>query len=194
VPAGQTANVVAPTNSLKPKSSWIDPTNTLNPVEFTPVSVALSKWYDMGRVIARPPANTNPIFAFSGLDAQGLVDVDANGNVVAPDTSDIIVGYLGQRDPFTNYKQYKKGEEPRGNFVPTNATIKVEFQGANAIVDGSKEVDPGSFTSWSTSPSIADAHQFLRWRVTFDITADGSQLSPTTRLPSVQRLQVHSDF
>jgi len=194
VPAGSTATVVNPLFSLHPRESWLDSSNTLNPAEFTPISVALSAWYDMGRVITRPPADTNPVFAFSGLDAQGLVDVDASGNVTAPDTSDIVVGYLGQRDPLTNYKEYKKGEEPRGHFVPTNATIKVEFQGANAIVDGSKEVDPGSLTMWSPTPSIADAHQFLRWRITFDVTADGSQLTPSTRLPSVQRVRVRGSF
>jgi hypothetical protein len=194
VPAGSTATVTNAANSLLPQSSWLDPTNTLNPVEFTPVSVALSTWYDLGRSIARAPVSTNPIFSFTGLDGSGFVLTDVDGDVTAPDTADVVVGYMGQRDPLANYKTYKKGEEPRGNFVPTNASVRVEFQGANAVVEGSKEVDPGSLTPWSGSPSVADAHQFLRWRVTFDITADGSQLAPTTRRPVVQRVSVHADF
>ena len=194
VPGGETATVVSPTNSLKPLSSWVDPTNTLNPSEFTPVSMAVSKWFDLGRVTARPPAGTNPVFSFGGLDVQGFVITNADGTVASPSTTDIVCSYMGQRDPLTNYKLYKKGEEPRGDFIPTNAKVRVEFQGANAIAAGSKEVDPGSLTAWSSSPTVASSRQFLRWRITFDVTADGSLLAPNIRLPAVQSIQVHADF
>jgi hypothetical protein len=194
VPAGQTATVVNPSSGTKPTTSWVDPTNTLNPAEFTPASVAFSKWFDLGRVTSRPPLSTNPVFSFSGLDAQGFVATDASGNIPSPATVDIVAGYLGQRDPLTNYKLYKAGEEPRGDFVPTNATIRIEFQGANPIVEGSKEVDPATITAWARSPVFANGMQFLRWRITFDITADGSPFSPTTRIPAVQRIEVPVDF
>jgi len=194
VPAGQTATVVTPLASLKPDTSWVDPTNTLNPSEFTPVSMAISKWFDLGRVTARPPPGTHPVFSFGGLDLQGFVVTNPDGTIASPATTDIVCGYLGQRDPLTNYKLYKKGEEPRGDFIPTNATVRVEFQGASAVAEGSKEVDPGSLTAWSPSPSVASSRQFLRWRITLDITADGSQLAPTTRLPAIHRVQVHADF
>ena len=91
-------------------------------------------------------------------------------------------------------KLYLRGEEPRPDFVPVNATVTVEFQGADALVAGSKEVDPASLTVWSGEVAIANGHQFLRWRVTFDLTADGSDLTTATRRPVVERLEVEADF
>ena len=197
VPAGQTATVVNPgsteTNgSIRPPGSWIDTTNTLAPVEFTPVSIALSKWFDFGRVITRAPVGTNPVFGFSGTGGTGFVATDGAGNVVSPETADIVCGYLGQIDPGTG--TYLPGEEPRPDFIPPNATVKVEFQGADALAEGSKEIDPATQTAWSNKVSIASGKQFLRWRITFDLTADGSVLSPSSRRPIVERIQVHVDF
>ncbi len=200
VPKGSTATVIKPgttdTNgSIRPPSSWVDTTNTLAPVEFTPISVAVSTWYDFGRVIDRSPSNTNPVFSFRGLKPDGLVETDPMnpGYLLSPDTSDIVCGYLGQIDP-NNGITYKVGEEPKHQFIPTNATIRVEFQGARAIVEGSKEIDPLSVTAWSASPAVASSRQFIRWRITFDTTADNSQLTPDTRLPIVERLEIHADF
>ena len=197
VPVGATATVVNPgtteTNgSIRPPASWIDSTNTLAPVEFTPLSVALSEWFDLGRVIERSPVGTNPVFAFSGTNLGGFVLTDVDGNVLSPESIDITCGYLGQFDPIA--KTYLPGEEPRADYIPTNATVKVEFQGANALVAGSKEVDPASVTAWSGGISIASGHQFIRWRVTFDLAADASQLTTSSRRPVVERLQIHADF
>jgi len=192
VPAGLTATVVSSSTSLRPSSAWIDPSNTLNPVEFTPISVAISTWFDLGRVTNRPPATTNPVFSFQGLDAQGFVVTDSAGNVVSPSTTDVVCSYLGQFDPVL--KRYKPGEDPRADFIPLNASVKVEFQGANPIVEGSKEVDPATLTNWSPTPSVASGRQFLRWRITLDVTADGSALSPSTRLPIVESIQVDAQF
>jgi len=195
VPAGTTATVVHPgtndTNgSLRPPSSWIDPTNTLAPVEFTSLSVALSAWYDFGRIVAR--GGGVPALSFGGLDANGFVATDGAGHVLAPSTTDILCGYLGQIDPLT--KTYLPGEEPRADFIPPNAKVKVEFQGADAIVAGSKEVDPATLTAWSPTVTVASGRQFVRWRVTFDTTADGSPLAPSTRRPIVERVEIHADF
>jgi hypothetical protein len=195
VPAGTVATVVNPgttdTNgSIRPPGSWIDPTNTLAPVEFTPISIALSTWHDFGRVIAR--GGGLPTFSFGGLDGSGYVVTDGAGYVLAPATTDILCGYLGQIDPLT--KTYMAGEEPRANFIPLNAKVKVEFQGADAIVEGSKEVDPATLTTWSPDVTTASGRQFIRWRVTFDTTADGSPLTPATRRPIVERVEIHADF
>jgi hypothetical protein len=191
VPAGERANVVN-ASSIVPVSSWVDTTNTLNPAEFTPTSVGLSRWYDMGRMIRRPPANTNPLFAFRGLDPNGYVATDSAGNVIDPASNDFTCGYLGQKDPVT--KKYILGEEPRADWVPPSATVRIEFQGGNAVVEGSKEVDPATLTPWSGTPTIADGMQFLRWRITFDITADGSDLTAHSRRPVVLQLGVDAEF
>ena len=196
VPVGSTATVVAPgtdvNGSVRPLASWIDPSNSLAPVEFTPLSVALSTWYDFGRVIARSPSGTNPVFSFTGLDGSGNVATDGAGNVLSPDTCDIVVGYLGQLDSLTG--TYAPGEEPRTNFVPPNAKVKVQFQGADSIVEGSKEINPSSLTAWSSDVSVANGKRFIRWRVTFDTTFDGSTLTPETRRPIVERIEIHAEF
>jgi hypothetical protein len=192
VPLGETAIVVDPGASLLPLDSWIDPGNTFNPSEFTALSVAISSWWDLGRVTQRPPSGTNPAFAFGGLDAAGFVVTDAGGDVSEPAATDVVCGYLGQIDPVT--RTYRPGEEPRADFIPVNATIRVEFQGASAIAEGSKEVDPATLTGWSPTPSVADSRQFLRWRITFDVGADGTPLSPSTRLPIVESISVRAEF
>ena len=123
----------------------------------------------------------------------GLVQTDASGNVLDPAHTDVVCDYLGQLDPIT--RQYKPGQEPRSDFIPPNATVKVEFQGASAVVEGSKEIDPASTTLWAASPSVANGMQFIRWRITFDLTANsGGSLAPDTPRPTVQSIQVTSDF
>jgi hypothetical protein len=191
VPAGTTATVVT-IASIVPLTSWIDPNNVAHPVDFTSLSAAVSQWYDLGRAIARPPAFTNPAFDFSGLDAYGFVPTDADGYVVDPAHVDVVCDYLGQIDPKT--KQYRPGQEPRSDFIPTNASVRVEFQGGDAVVEGSREVDPASTTSWSSTAAIANGHQFLRWRVTFDLTAHGETLEPDLPRPTVQSVKVGARF
>jgi hypothetical protein len=143
-------------------------------------------------MVARQPGTT-PSFTFGGLDANGIVMTDVDGYVLDPAGTDIECDYLGEYDEV--HHVYKSGKEPKADFIPPNATVKVEFQGANAIVEGSKEVDPASITLWGTSSSVANGFQFIRWRVTFDLTANTSDpLSPVTPRPTVQKVQVHSQF
>ena len=198
VPFGLTASVANPSSSLLPRTSWVDPNNTFNPSEFTPLSVALSAWYDMGRMIDRPPAGTNPVFEFlvEGVPRSDgdptTIPTDGSGGVLNPAGTDIQCDYLGQIDPTTG--QFLPGEEPRSDYIPTNAEIHVEFQGANAMAPGSKEVDAATLTAWSASPEIANGLQFLRYRITFDVTADGSALAADVRLPTVQNIKVRARF
>ncbi|MBL8842806.1 MAG: hypothetical protein JNL90_14910 [Planctomycetes bacterium] len=195
VASGSTATVVFPgtsdTNgSLRPPSSWIDPTNTLVPVESGPISRALSTWYDFGRISAR--SSGAPLLGFTGVDGAGFVLTDGSGNVVAPDLADFRCLYRGRINPATG--DYEAGEEPQLDFVPVNATVQIEFQGADAIVPGSKEIDPATLTAWSGDVAIASGRQFLRWRVTFDLAADGSDLTLRSRRPALEQLQLHADY
>ncbi len=197
VPFGTLANV-EDKGSIVPKRSWVDQKNERNPAAFTPFSVAQSVWYDVGRMIARTENGASPVFRFkvAGIFVDpgddGLVDVDAEGYVVEPDQTDIVCDYLGLRDSLTG--DYLEGEEPRSDFIPRNASVRVEFQGGDAIAEGSKEVNPDSETAWSPSPSIADGKQFIRYRITFDITADDSALRPMMPLPAVQEIIVDAEY
>ncbi len=193
VPVGQLANVE--NSSLITRASWVDKPNTRNPAEFTPVSVALSNWYDFGRVIDRPPKGTNPVYSFRGLDPEtGRVLTDAFGNVQDPGKADIRVDFLGVADP-ANPGQFLPGLQPRANAIPPNASVTVEFEGADAVRPGSKEIDPESLTGWGPSPSVANGKQFLRYRITFDVTArEGDELHPDTPRPTVQSLSIRAEF
>ncbi len=198
LPAGQTATVVDSKGAFPRRSAkydplpWIDQSNTLNPVEFTPISMAISTWYDLGRMVARQPG-TSPTFTFGGLDPSGLVLTDADGNVLDPAGTDIECDYLGEYDEV--HHAYKAGKSPKSDFIPPNASVRVEFQGANAIVEGSKEVDPSSTTIWSGSSSVASGCQFVRWRITFDLTANTNDpLTPDTPRPTVQKIQIHAQY
>ena len=63
-----------------------------------------------------------------------------------------------------------------------------------ALAEGSKEVDPDSFTDWGADPVAFAGYQFLRYRITFDIAADGSDLEPDSRRPVVNSIRILSEF
>ncbi len=192
VPRGQRAEVED--RSGITGGAWVDSANTRNPSEFTPVSVALSRWYDMGRTIDRAPRGSNPVFRFRGLDpATGQVLTDEAGNVLDPQLSDVRVDFLGLPDP-ANPGGFLPGLEPRAHSIPSNATVTVEFQGAQGLSPGSKEIDPESVTDWAPSPGVANGMQFLRYRILFDLTAGGGELSPTTPRPTVQSITIRAEF
>ncbi len=193
VPPGQTAQVED--RSSVTGRAWVDKNNVRNPSEFTPISVALTQWYDMGRVIDRPPKNTNPVYSFQGLDPEtGQVLTDEFGNVLDPQGASIRVDFLGVSDPRIPGR-FLPGKEPKANFIPPNATIHVEFEGADAVSPGSKEADPLTRTGWSPNPEVANGKQFLRYRITFDIAARaGDTLTPETPRPTVQEIAVRAEF
>ena len=153
----------------------------------------VSHWIDTGRVLTRPPTGTNPIFHFWGTDGAGRVLTDPEGFLLNPASLPFQIDYLGQLDPRTG--GYFRGEEPVENFVPRNASVTIEFQGADAIAEGSREVDPASLSGWDPDPAaVANGRQLIRWRITFDVTADGSELDARTRRPAVQRLELPFEF
>ena len=93
-----------------------------------------------------------------------------------------------------NPGKYLPGESPKANFIPLNTSVRVQFQGANAVAPGSKDVDPSTVTAWNASATIADGMQFIRWRITFDISEDDSAIGPTTPRPSVQWIGGQATF
>jgi hypothetical protein len=197
LPAGQLAQVEDPA-SLIPVSSWVDSQNLANPAQFSPVSTAASRWFDLGQTIERPPAATNPMYEFfvngapvSGA-SDGLIATDAQGFVLDPKNTDIVCDYAGEVDPVTG--KFIPGEEPIEDFIPPNATVQVEFQGASAVAPGSKEVDPNTLTAWSPTPAIADSRQFLRYRIRFTLNADGSPFTPALRRPAVRGIRIRTSF
>ncbi len=193
VPFGQTAVVDdQDLSGFVPPEAWVDTDNQLNPVEFSPRSNAVSQWIDLGRVIARPPDGANPRFEFNGTDAKGAVITDFDGFINEPHTKPFEIHYLGQIDPLT--RDYYEGEEPRANWIPPKAEIFIEFQAADAIAEGSKEVDPETITNWNASITVADGRQFVRFRVTFDLTANGGQISSRIRRPVFKNLELGFQF
>ena len=192
VPAGLAAQVEN-TNSISPPEAWVDSANKRNPALFTPISAATSVWYDMGRVTERPPENLNPVFAFRGTDDLGFVMTDDDGNVIDPGNASIRCDYLGQFDPF-NPGGYKDGEEPRANYIPPTASVQVLFQGGDPVVPGSKEVDIKTMTTWEPDIEIASGLQFVRYKIVFDIAADGNPVHPESPRPAVQWISLDSEF
>jgi len=183
VPRGSQASV-DPSAKLT-RAAWVDKNNGKNPSPFSDTSVAQSRWLDLGRVIDRGLPGTRPVFAFLGTDANGFVRTDAAGNVLDAGAIDLRCDFLGVPDPFQP-GGYLPGLAPRADFVPPNTSVKVEYQGADAMAPGSKDVDPNTLTSWSPDPAVADGRQFLRWRVVFDLSVDDTAIGPSTPRPSLQ--------
>jgi hypothetical protein len=190
VPAGLTPQIGA-NIFIKPDLGPGQSAVKFPPSEITPISVAQTTWIDVGRVITR--SNTSPTWAFRGTDPNtGFVITDPSGDIPNPDQNTIRVDMLPVVDPVTGMIL----EPGKGNFIPQDNTVKVEFQGGDADVPGSKDV--GAVTAWSPTIDIANGHQFVRYRVTFNI-ADvsknpGAQLSPDSRLSAVRFIKLPFDF
>ncbi len=197
VPFGKVANVERPSDLTG--NAWSDRNNIRNPVEFTPFSQAASEWYDMGWATTRAPQNATPSFRFRGLDSEGFVMTDDDGFVTDPSRTDIRVDYLGQVDP-DQAGEFLPGQEPRSHFIPPNASVRVEFQGANAVAPGSKEIDPATLMpgpdEWSPKATIADGMQFIRYRVTFNVAENPDIEFPgiVPPLPTVQKISIRAEF
>lgn len=77
------------------------------------------------------------------------------------------------------------------DWLPNSASIRIEFQGAPA--DAFQHADETHATAWSSdvnSLRSASGLAFLRFRVTFDLSADGSTLSTASPRPSLEFLRV----
>lgn len=188
VPLGSVARMQG---TIQPATSWVDPLNERQPAEFGSVSMGVSRWIDLGRTIDRASDGSRPAFSFLGTDASGAVIRDANGFILQPEQQSFRVGYLGRVDEETGL--FFPGEEPVADWIPTNAEVWIEFQGADAIAPGSKEVG-SSGTAWSPDPGVAQGRQFVRFRVRFDVATDGSQITAATRKPAVLELRVDLEF
>lgn len=189
VPMGRVPTVGA--GAVIPASSYLDPTNTVNPVDYGPLSRAVSRWIDLGRSIARPSGGAR--FRFTGTDpATGQVLTDALGFLPDPASLPFEIDYLGRLNPAT--REYFTGEEPREDWIPPGATVVIEFRAADAMAPGSKEVNPDSLGDWTPDWNQIAGRQFVRWRVTFNVSADGQPIGPKTRRPVMHRLQLDFDF
>jgi hypothetical protein len=157
--------------------------STLNPVTY-----ALSKWLDMGRVIERPSVNgeTVPLFeAFEGIMGDGpwgLVNTQ-NGFVVnasIPDFNDIEVDApdLGISD-----------------YIPDTNEVAIQFQATDALVPGSKvpNEDPGVVSDWTWDLDSLNGRQFLRFRIKLDV-AKGTEMKPENYKPQVNKVRIRFQY
>ncbi|MFO0981460.1 MAG: Ig-like domain-containing protein [Planctomycetota bacterium] len=161
--------------------------------EITPVSIAQSTWIDVGQVIQR--SGTSPTWSFRGTDAAtGYVITDAEGNVIDPERNTIKVDMQAILDPITG-AVIKPG---KADFISPDASVRVEFQAGDAVEPGAKEVAESSVTPWNPSIDVGLGHQFLRYRITFNIAdfdkQPGAKLSPDSRLAAVKFVKLPFDF
>ncbi|MFO0982755.1 MAG: Ig-like domain-containing protein [Planctomycetota bacterium] len=188
VPAGLSPEIGA-NIFIRPDSGVVK----LPPSEISPISVAQSTWIDVGQIINR--SSTSPTWAFRGTDpSTGYIITDADGNVPDPEKNTIKVDMLPVLDPVTGIV-LKPG---KGDFIEPDGSVRVEFQAGDAVEPGSKEVAESSITPWSNVIDVANGHQFMRYRITFNI-ADfvkhpGAQLSPDSRLATVRFAKMPFDF
>lgn len=76
--------------------------------------------------------------------------------------------------------------------LPSNATIRVEFQGANESAPGTNEPGtpfPGA-TSWTANLNNLTGFRWIRWRITFDLDAQGAGADLNTPRPLVDYLKL----
>ncbi|MEW6741161.1 MAG: hypothetical protein AB1486_00230 [Planctomycetota bacterium] len=190
VPAGQLPGLGLA--RFDPEESLIPPERT--PSELTPVSVAQTKWINAGEVIR---SAGKPLWQFTGTDPKtGHVLTDEAGFIRGPSKNDFKIDLLPVIDKQTGLI-LERGEE---DYIPPGAYVKIEFQAADSIRPGSKEVDPATIVPgpglWSSDIAIADGHQFIRYRVVFNIadTNQGYAVGPDRRQPVMRFVRLPLDF
>jgi len=156
----------------------VDPAKT--PTTLGPLSYGLSRWIDMGQVTERPPVGGIPaprFLGFLGIDASGVV-ITQNGYIPNPELNDIEVDApdLGLED-----------------YIPAENEVAILFQGARALVPGSKATDPASFTSWTADITSLSGYQFVRFRIALD-TAHGVPLTATNPKPQVNIVKIRVEY
>ena len=78
--------------------------------------------------------------------------------------------------------------------------MRFEFQAANAIAPGSKEVDPKTVIPapdrWTSDIRVANGRQFIRYRVIFHIDEEGmgEGLSINSSKPTLRWLKLPFEF
>jgi hypothetical protein len=150
------------------------------PTFLGPLSYGLSRWIDMGQTIHRDPVGGFPpprLLDFVGIDAGGVV-ITSNGYIPNPDLYDIEVDApdVGMED-----------------YIPDGNEVAILFQGADALVPGSKVPDPASVTDWTADLASLSGKQFVRFRVRLD-TADGVPLTAANPKPQVNRVRVKVQY
>lgn len=165
------------------------------PVPFTSKSSARSTWYDLGLISPpfRPLVNTTagaiagPVFGvpgdaplFQGTNpSTGLVEVDAQGNVLNPFDNDFDVDSpdLGVPDFL-----------PQGTNLQT---VAIRFQGADEDALNPGFPDLSTATAFVTDATELNGFRFIRYEIEFNIAAAvGVVPTPTTPRPQMNFLRI----
>jgi hypothetical protein len=77
-------------------------------------------------------------------------------------------------------------------FLPATSLIKAEFQATQPDFQGNPSTDAADISAWTTditnlSPNISGHpnYRFIRFRISFDISANGDPLTPETPIPGL---------
>jgi hypothetical protein len=83
--------------------------------------------------------------------------------------------------------------------LPDSATIRIEFQATTQDLLG--DPDEGGASQWrgdlaSLDPNVPPNpdYRFVRFRVAFDLAADGAPLSPLTPVPTLDFVRIPFRF
>lgn len=74
------------------------------------------------------------------------------------------------------------------NRLPDSASVRFEFQGADESFPGSNE--PGTPTAWTSDLADLEGMRFIRWRVTFDLDAQGAGVSLGSERPELDYVKL----
>jgi hypothetical protein len=87
------------------------------------------------------------------------------------------------------------------NFLPASSKITIEFQATQPDSQGNPSTDPNLLSPWTTDITTLDPstgtnpnYRFLRFRVSFDIAANGGDLTPDTPIPGLDFLRTPFRF
>jgi hypothetical protein len=186
-----------PYTQVWPKTTacLVDPYKT--PSTINAMTFAVSKWIDTGRIMDRFPVNgmtppvfygeeTDSYFGFRGVKL-GALEKDGPEDWALVDT---VNGHVVVGD---NDIEVNAPDVPLPNYIPDDNRVAVQFQGADALMPGSKVPDVDGATEWTTELSSLHGKQFIRFMVGFNVAYD-STIAPDSLKPQVNKLRIRMKY
>jgi hypothetical protein len=160
----------------------VPPEKTISTVN--PITYAVSKWIDMGRVVDRPLIGgvRPPVF----LNFEGI-RIEKGWGVVNTNNGYVLNAHL----PGFNDIDVDSPDLNLADYIPDSNEVAIQFQGTEAVIPGAKvpSVAPGALTDWTWDLASLSGKQFVRFRVRFDV-AKGGDMTPKSPKPQVNKVRL----
>ena len=140
-----------------------------------------------------------------------VTDLEVGSATYDPTTDDLRITVSGSGMPLVTFgagsgvqirpRFFKVITEGTVGSLPDSSDVVIEFQATTPNAQGDPDLSPGALSPFVSNISLLDPntsghpdYRFFRFRVTFDISAQGAPLSFNTPIPSLDFLRIPFRF